>query len=569
MAHITTDKTTERVGRTVNGSTKKYADEKARAEINSHDDRLATIEAKSKSDELLVDLGLPSGTLWATRNLDVTQPNGLAASPFQYECSFVSWGNTDAHNPISTSAFSYDWGSGNDGPYASTPGASLSSDFKLGYDAANASLGGKWRMPTTDEFAELFNSSYTKYIDAEGNEVDGSNKLVTVNGITGIYMESKINGKRIFFACSGDGLGSSWDSRGSFGFYWSSSLYSAANGRLLLFYSGGVGPQGSNDRFYGFAVRPVQSSSNGGGYGKCTTDATTAAKTATVDGYNLAKGQAVTVQFTKAVSVANPTLNISNTGAKAIYYMDIPVQPNIIRPNNIVTMIYDGEKYNIVSIEGLEQSDDPANNWVDMGLPSGLKWARKSIDITQTDGFAASEFQYECTFFSWGNTEGHNPADASSFSYDWGSGNDGPYASTSGAALTANIAPTFDAARANLGAPWRMPTTEEFAELFNYCDFVQEDGYTVIDSGTANKLVTVNGITGIYLKSKINGRLLFFACSGFGYGSSWVARGSNGDYWSSSLYSATNGRNLSFSSGGVYPQDNYGRFHGFAVRPVQ
>lgn len=45
MAKITTDKTTERVGRSVNGSTKKYADEKARTEINLHDDRIADAEA--------------------------------------------------------------------------------------------------------------------------------------------------------------------------------------------------------------------------------------------------------------------------------------------------------------------------------------------------------------------------------------------------------------------------------------------------------------------------------------------------------------------------------------------
>jgi hypothetical protein len=42
-----------------------------------------------------VDMGLPSGTLWCKKNIDVTQPNGLAASPFQYGCSFFSWGNSN------------------------------------------------------------------------------------------------------------------------------------------------------------------------------------------------------------------------------------------------------------------------------------------------------------------------------------------------------------------------------------------------------------------------------------------------------------------------------------------
>ena len=64
-------------------------------------------------------------------------------------------------------------------------------------------------------------------------------------------------------------------------------------------------------------------------------------------------------------------------------------------------------------------------------------------------------------------------------------------------------------------------------------------------------------------------RKAFFACSGNGNGSSWNNRGSNGNYWSSSLNSATNGRNLNFNSGGVNPQNNNNRFNGFAVRAVQ
>ena len=62
---------------------------------------------------------------------------------------------------------------------------------------------------------------------------------------------------------------------------------------------------------------------------------------------------------------------------------------------------------------------------------------------------------------------------------------------------------------------------------------------------------------------------LFFPCSGNGNGSSWNNRGSNGNYWSRSLNSAVNGRNLNFNSGGVNPQNNNNRFNGFPVRPVQ
>ena len=61
----------------------------------------------------------------------------------------------------------------------------------------------------------------------------------------------------------------------------------------------------------------------------------------------------------------------------------------------------------------------------------------------------------------------------------------------------------------------------------------------------------------------------FFPCSGNGNGQSWNNRGSNGNYWSRSLNSQTNGRNLNFNSGGVNPQNNNNRFNGFTRRAVQ
>jgi hypothetical protein len=53
-------------------------------------------------------------------------------------------------------------------------------------------------------------------------------------------------------------------------------------------------------------------------YGVCSTAAATAAKVVTVDNFSLETGAVVIVKFTKANSVANPTLNVNSTGAKAI-----------------------------------------------------------------------------------------------------------------------------------------------------------------------------------------------------------------------------------------------------------
>ena len=310
------------------------------------------------------------------------------------------------------------------------------------------------------------------------------------------------------------------------------------------------------------------------GFGVCDTAADTAAKVVAIPSFILLKNMPVSIRFTNAINVDSATLNISSTGAKPLFIQGAALQAGLVKGGCTVTVIYDGTNWNIVGIEGLERPASQSDLFVDMGLPSGRLWAIANIDVTKQSGFAEvdgkpSPFIYECTFFSWGNTEGHNPISDSAFSYNWGDNNDGPYAQTPGAQLTANAGLSFDAARAILGAPWRDPSTEDFAELFANIDYVQADGETVIDASQANKLVTVNGIVGIYLKSKINSRLLFFPCSGNGIGQSWYGRGSVGYYWSRSLSSQTSGRSLDFNSGGVFPQDSYNRFLGFSRRAVQ
>lgn len=212
-----------------------------------------------------------------------------------------------------------------------------------------------------------------------------------------------------------------------------------------------------------------------------------------------------------------------------------------------------------------------------MGLPSGVMWSPVNIDVERPSGFAESPFQYDCSFFSWGNVDGHNPTGPTSFSpWNWGSVNgqepwyDGQvYGNTPGNTLTGNIpvGEEFDAARLNLGAPWRIPTRAEFIELFENVIYINADG-TEIDISQTNKLVVLNGTVGLYLQSKINGARLFFACSGYGAGTTRLDRGTYGFYWSSTWDSARNARRLRFNSSGVDPQNFDLRSCGFPVRPV-
>lgn len=313
------------------------------------------------------------------------------------------------------------------------------------------------------------------------------------------------------------------------------------------------------------------------GSGVCTTGTYDATKMVTIPQFALLENGTINVLFTTPVNTENTTLNVSLTGAKPIHILGQKLPAGVIKAQTYVTLVYDGTAWNIVNMFCPDASFDPAALVVDMGLPSGVKWASRDIDITKPGGFCDTPFTYEKTFFSWGNIDGHNPSSVSAFAYNWGGLNEQEpwyegqvYGSTPGNTLTGNIAvgEDFDAARANLGAPWRMPTSANYGELFANIRYINADG-TEVDTTQADKRVTVNGVLGLYIESNINGARLFFSCSGYGSGRSWNDRGTYGIYWSSTWSSARYARYLGFVSEGVFPQISYSRYYGRAVRPVQ
>ena len=197
--------------------------------------------AVSSEEAIAVDMGLPSGTLWCDRNVGAKSPEDYGA--------FFSWGNTDPHYP---NRDNMDWGDDDDGfdysfdsdTYEKTAGYKLEDNIDMAHDAARVNMGEPWQMPTEEQIKELFDNC------------DWVRK--TINGVNGYLVTSKINGNVIFFRASGGGYGATWNNRGAIGYYWSSSWYSARNARNLFFFSDGVYPQYTGDRFDGFAVRPVQ-----------------------------------------------------------------------------------------------------------------------------------------------------------------------------------------------------------------------------------------------------------------------------------------------------------------------
>ena len=134
--------------------------------------------AESHNGHEFVDLGLPSGLLWATCNVGATSPEQTGL--------YFAWGETTGYTAedFKTGKALFD-----DTTYKAK---NISSDLALEQDAAHVCMGGKWRMPTKIECKELImccSLTLTK-------NYNGS-------GIAGCIFKSKKNGKSIFIPASG------------------------------------------------------------------------------------------------------------------------------------------------------------------------------------------------------------------------------------------------------------------------------------------------------------------------------------------------------------------------------
>lgn len=181
----------------------------------------------------------------------------------------------------------------------------------------------------------------------------------------------------------------------------------------------------------------------------------------------------------------------------------------------------------------------PEPEWVDLGLPSGLLWAKANLGATLPESYGL--------YFSWGNTDGHPAGAGYDFSQE-------VYDATPAAAISADLSLEQDAARVNLGAPWRLPAAVEFQELNTYCDSVW---------------TSINGVNGRLFTSRRNGNTLFFPAAGYYVGTIRATLGASGYYWSSTHYNAANARDLDFTSSNINPQDSFERRCGFPIRPVR
>lgn len=184
--------------------------------------------------------------------------------------------------------------------------------------------------------------------------------------------------------------------------------------------------------------------------------------------------------------------------------------------------------------------DDHHPHLIDLGLPSGTKWACCNVGASTPEEYG--------DYYAWGETQ---PKDE----YNWST-----YIHCDGSSNTchdigSDIAGTdYDAATVNWGAPWQMPSKEQIQELLD---------------NTTDTWTTQNGVDGCKFTGS-NGGTIFLPAAGSRWNSDLYHAGSNGCYWLSTLnegypYSAWG---LDFDSDGAYWGGDYCGY-GNTVRPVR
>lgn len=147
--------------------------------------------------------------------------------------------------------------------------------------------------------------------------------------------------------------------------------------------------------------------------------------------------------------------------------------------------------------------------YVDLGL--SVKWATCNVGATKPEEYGNS--------YAWGETE---PKDSMSWdTYKYGTYYWGTYAEITKYNRTdglTTLEASDDAATANWGSVWRMPTNDEWSELCENCEWKWTDSYQT------------TGVAGCWITGK-NGNTIFLPVTY--YDSDW---GNSGGYWSSSLY---------------------------------
>ena len=203
--------------------------------------------------------------------------------------------------------------------------------------------------------------------------------------------------------------------------------------------------------------------------------------------------------------------------------------------------------------------------YVDLGLPSGLKWAKCNLGASKPSDYG--------DYYAWGETAPKADYDWATYKWMQAGQSDSKYITkytiadgetegiwydSSGAFIGDNktaLDAADDAATAKLGSPWRMPTIGEIQELIDNCTWTW---------------TTQDGVKGHQVDGP-NGNAIFLPAAGLRLDSGFHFAGGQGNYWSSSLYPdiSKDARSLFLNSSGRHELHYYNRSIGFSVRPVR
>ena len=451
-----------------------------------------------------VDLGLPSGLLWATCNVG-------ANSPEEYG-DYFAWGEIETKE---------EYTQGNSLTYGK-----LMNDISGNpqCDAATANWGGSWRIPTHDEFQELWQKCNWDWR--------------IHNGVPGAIITSRTNSNYIFIPATS--------------FSWAGeafSLWSSTPGEYDIFSKyrsyndGNTCGHGSELRSEGMPVRPV----SGGNFTEPaaqyafveTSEVKEITSSSAVCGGNVTtdNGSTVTAKGVCWSTNKNPTIDDNKTtdgsGVGSFTSNLSNLEPNTIYYVRAYATNAAGTSYGeTISFTTLAQTNTiNGHEYVDLGL--SVKWATCNVGANSPEEYG--------DYFAWGETETKSEyTQANSLTYGK-SLND----------ISGN--PQYDAATANWGGDWRMPTKDELNELRNNCTL---------------EWITEDDVNGYKVTSNINGNSIFLPATGYRYGISYEDAGSIGYYWSSMPHENNNGAYyLYFWNGAKYIGDN-NRYRGQTIRPV-
>ena len=212
-----------------------------------------------------------------------------------------------------------------------------------------------------------------------------------------------------------------------------------------------------------------------------------------------------------------------------------------------LAVIFLGTIFNKVNAADDKAKSSDEIEAVDLGL--SVKWANMNVGAKTPSGFGS--------YFAWGETK--TKQFFSWNTYTWSKGDSPSLTKYSTLDRKTQLALSDDAARANMGGDWRMPTVDEYEELIDNCKW---------------EWTNKDGVNGYKVTSKKNGNSIFLPITGFRFYGDVQFRAINGIYWTSSLYTANPYKawclEFNFSDVKVHYGDlTSNRFSGRCIRAVK